>query len=226
MECQFKAVEHNRSRRRRGEPLEPNVERLLDLETQAQKAFKGYTDHALLKVWEFTLASFSDYKVEFYRWNLYASLGFASEEAGGIGALLYRKIHEKLEQANEEVTTHQQEYHQAFDEARVSQALLRNADSQQRLRSLKAEMTTRMGHAQACRDMAEDSHDRATHLSTLFQFLIESFLRYFPIIFRKFMIPRCSMLKQIFTMIAQLAFDSSINMDVVILLCGRLFLMQ
>ncbi|MEM7175702.1 MAG: hypothetical protein AAF443_07240 [Chlamydiota bacterium] len=180
-----KAVESNRIRRRMGDPQEPNIEQLLDLEAQAQAIFKGYTDHALLKVWEFTLASFSDYKVEFYRWNLYASLGFDPEEAGGIGALLYQNIHDKLDQANKEVTSHQQEYHQAFDEARVSQALLRNADNQQRFRTLKAEMTTRMGHAQACRDMTEDSHDRATHLSTLFQFLVDHFLRYFPDYFQE-----------------------------------------
>lgn len=180
-----KAAASYRVRRRSGEPQPPHIEKLLDMEAQAQAVFKGYTDHALLKTWEFTLASFSDYKVEFYRWNLYASLGFDPKEEGGLGEALYQRIHEKLEDSNEEVAAQQDEYNRAADETRVAEVLMRTADSANRLRTLKAEITARAGHAQACRDMAEKAHHRATRLSTLFQFFIERFMHYFPSYFQE-----------------------------------------
>ena len=49
-------------------------------EKRARAAFQGVTDHALLKMWEFTLASFSEGKTDFAAWNLYASLGLDPAE--------------------------------------------------------------------------------------------------------------------------------------------------
>ena len=48
----------------------------------AKNVFKSLADNALLKAWEFTLASFSDIKYEFSRWNLYSSLGLGSNDPG------------------------------------------------------------------------------------------------------------------------------------------------
>ncbi len=71
-----------------------------DKEKQCRSAFKGICDNALLKSWEFTLASFSEVKMEFSRWNLYSSLGFAPEKKGGIGELIYSRIDEKITEIN------------------------------------------------------------------------------------------------------------------------------
>lgn len=51
----------------------------------AKSVFKGLADNALLKSWEFSLASFSETKSQFTRWNLYSSLGLGSQDEGGIG---------------------------------------------------------------------------------------------------------------------------------------------
>jgi len=66
----------------------------------AKAAFKSFADHPLLKAWEFTLASFSEVKMDFSNWNLYSSLGLHHEEKGGIGALLYREINQKFVESN------------------------------------------------------------------------------------------------------------------------------
>ena len=137
------------------------------------------TDHPLLRVWEYTLASFSDYKVEFSRWNFYKSLGLDPKEKGGLGELLYQTLQEKLDAANKETEKLYQDYSRAIDEARVSQALLRQADNVDRMRMRKAELEVRAHHAQACRDLSEDAHERAESLSTFFAFLIEKYTEQF-----------------------------------------------
>lgn len=137
------------------------------------------TDHPLLRVWEYTLASFSDYKVEFSRWNFYKSLGLDPQEQGGLGFLLYKTLQEKLDDANKEMEKLQQDYFRAIDEARVSQALLRQADSVDRMRMRKAELEVRAHHAESCKDLRDAAHERAQNLSTFFAFLIEKYTEKF-----------------------------------------------
>ena len=155
------------------------------LEMEAKDTFKAFTDHALLKVWEYTLASFSDYKVEFYRWNLYASLGLNPEESGGIGALLYQNLEQKLHEANAKTEERHQDYARAIDEVRMTQALLRQASTRERIRQLKAELDLRAYHAQSCQDLRDDSSHRAENLSNFFKFLIEQYTEKFPEYFQE-----------------------------------------
>ena len=155
------------------------------LEKEAKDTFKAFTDHALLKAWEYTLASFSDYKIEFFRWNLYASLGFDSKEEGGIGHLLYQNLQEKLTEANAKTTELHQDYVRAVDEVRMTQALLRQASSRDRIRQLKTELDLRIYHAQSCKDLSDDSGNRAENLSNFFKFLIEQYSEKFPEYFQE-----------------------------------------
>jgi len=155
------------------------------LEKEAKETFKSFTDHALLKAWEYTLASFSDYKVEFFRWNLYASLGFDQNEVGGIGYLFYQTLQQKLTEANAKTEELHQDYARAIDEVRMTQALLRQASSRDRVRQLKAELDVRLHHAQGCKDMRDDSSHRAENLANFFKFLLEKYAEKFPEYFQE-----------------------------------------
>ena len=137
------------------------------------------SDHPLLRVWEYTLASFSDYKTTFSSWNLYKSLGLDPKNKGGIGALIYSILQEKLDDANEEVEKLHSEYVRAIDEARVSQALLRQADSPDRMRMRKGELEVRSHHAQGCKDDLDKFHGKAQSLSQFFPFVIEQYAQKF-----------------------------------------------
>ena len=99
-------------------------------EKRAKASFKSITDHPLLKAWEFTLASFSEVKMEFSRWNLYSSLGFDHEEKGGIGEIIYSALHKQLEINNKKVAEYQEEYEIAYDQLRGTESLLRRASSE------------------------------------------------------------------------------------------------
>jgi hypothetical protein len=70
--------------------------------------------NTLLKSWEYTLASFSEVKMEFSRWNLYTSLGLHPAEKGGIGELLYKKLEKKLQEVNEKTSKFYLEYSPDF----------------------------------------------------------------------------------------------------------------
>ena len=132
-------------------------------------------DHPLLRVWEYTIASFSDYKTTFSRWNLYSSLGLDPKHKGGIGAFIYSMLQEKLDRFNQEVEKLHSDYTRAIDEARVSQALLRQADSPDRIRMRKTELEVRAHHAEVCKDMRDKAHEKAQGLSKFFPFLIEQY---------------------------------------------------
>lgn len=136
-------------------------------------------DHPLLRVWEYTIASYSDYKTTFSRWNLYESLGLDPKFEGGIGAFIYQKLQDKLDATNQEVEKLHADYSRAIDEARVSQALLRQADSSDRIRMRKAELEVRAHHAEVCKDMRDKAHEKGEYLSKFFPFLIEQYIEMF-----------------------------------------------
>lgn len=155
------------------------------LEKEAKDTFKSFTDHALLKTWEYTLASFSDYKIEFFRWNLYASLGFDPKKQGGIGHLLYESLEKRLTQTNEKTEKLHQDYVQAIDEVRLTQALLRQASTYERIRQLKGELDLRAHHAEICKENRDTSEHNAENLSHFFEFLLKQYSEKFPQYFQE-----------------------------------------
>jgi len=140
---------------------------------------KRKSDHPLLRVWEYTLASFSDYKEEFCQWNLYKNLGLHPKEKGGIGELLYTALQAKLDMANEETAQCHHNYLRAVDEARACQVLLRQSDTYRKARMRRAELEARAYHARACRDLCDEAQSYAEGLSNLFSFLIEQYTEQF-----------------------------------------------
>ena len=157
----------------------------LQKEKECMAAFKGVCDNALLKVWEFTLASFSEVKMEFSRWNLYSSLGFAPEEPGGLGELLYHRIDEKINDLNKELGKAQKEYEIAFDQMKSAEALLRNATSESEGRRLQAEYQSRSYHMRACLEVRDEIYSRGSQLSNLFSFLVKQYDQKFPEYFQE-----------------------------------------
>lgn len=137
------------------------------------------SDHLLLKVWEYTIASFADVKTEFSRWNLYSSLGLHPDEKGGIGELIYQTLELKLEETNKKIEEHQAEYEIAFDQVRATEHLMRRASGESEVRRLKAEHQVRLYHMQACQDARDSAHKDAQATSEFFPFLIEQIVEKF-----------------------------------------------
>ncbi len=161
------------------------IEAFRQKEKEARSAFNGICDNALLKCWEFTLASFSEVKMEFSRWNLYSSLGLATEEPGGIGQLVYRMLDEKIKEINKKIEEYQKQYEAAFDQVRATETLLRNASSESDARRLQAEYQSRAYHMRTCLEMRDAVYSKGSNYSNLLSFLIERYDQKFPEYFQE-----------------------------------------
>ena len=162
-----------------------NIEEVLEIERAALFQFKAFVDHPLLRVWEYTLASFSDYKIEFFRWNLYTSLGLDQKDEGGIAHLLYQDIQRKLDNANLKSHSLVNDYNQAADEVNAAQTLLSQADRSDRISSLKAELESRLMHARACKELLDDARHRSEFYANFFSFLLKQYSEHFQAHFQE-----------------------------------------
>jgi len=66
-------------------------------------ALRAMTLCPLLKVWEYTLASMSDIKLDFFHWNSFHALGLDPGAAGGLGAFMIAQTEERSEELQEQI---------------------------------------------------------------------------------------------------------------------------
>ncbi len=149
----------------------------------AKNAFKALADHALLKAWEFTLASFSETKLDFTRWNLYASLGLSAEEAGGIGQCISQIIQHKLDQANRQAEEIQYEYEGMYTQVKTLETRMRQASTEQELQWLRIDYQGRANELYFLQEQRNAAQERAqglVHLyDALYKLYVELFKDYF-----------------------------------------------
>jgi len=149
---------------------------------KAKDGFKALADNALLKSWEFTLASFSEIKSGFTRWNLYSSLGLNSQENGGIGECLFKVLKMKLDEVNEKVKSFQIEYEQVYTHVKYLETRIKRA-SETEGQWLKAELQSKANEFYSLENMRDRMNNKAARLANLFndlvQFYDEMFPRYF-----------------------------------------------
>jgi hypothetical protein len=153
------------------------VEQLLKkvVREEGSIAFKSIADNALLKAWEFTLASFSDIKMEFSGWNLNWSLGLNPEQKGGIGAALYEALDAKLQEANEKIEEYHLAAQEAFDQLKAAENLMKQASTEAEIRRMKAEAQARAHHLRVCEELKEEFRVKAKTYSEFFSFLISQY---------------------------------------------------
>lgn len=151
----------------------------------ACNAFKALADNALLKAWEFTVASFAETKSQFTRWNLYASLGLGPEEPGGIGAILYEIIKRKVEFYNQRVQEVQQEYEHVFSHLKSMEVRIQHASSEKEAQWIKMEYQSKRNEFMTLEEMRDEIHYKAQSFANLFDALIEQYDMLFPKYFQE-----------------------------------------
>ena len=154
-------------------------------EKESRAAFKGVCDNSLSRAWEFTIASFSEVKMEFSRWNLYSSLGLAPQERGGNWRGDPSKNRRKDQGDQQKIQEYQTQYEIAFDQVRATEALLRNASSESDARRLQAEYQSRAYHMRSCLEMRDAVYSKGSNYSNLFSFLVKQYDEKFPEYFQE-----------------------------------------
>jgi len=151
--------------------------------TRACKAFKALTDNALLKGWEFTLASFAEVKANLARYNFYSSLGLAAEDVGGIGQCIYSILKDRVDEANRETQDLNDQYEQMYMQVKHFEGRMQRASSEKDLRWMKMEYRNRLSDFRHLEALRGDSVRRAKRLANLFNVLIDiydkKFVEYF-----------------------------------------------
>lgn len=142
---------------------------------KAYTAFHSLTECALLRVWEYTMASFCDVKVDFARWNLYIGLGLHTDQKGGIGAFLYSYLDRELQKVHLEATQLHQEYEQQLRAAQAAQSLLQGAFSEERRNQLKAQWMGQAHAAQVLLNLRDQAIAKADSLSPFLTQLIRQY---------------------------------------------------
>ncbi len=162
-------------------------------ERDAKAAFKGFTDNPLLKAWEYTLASFSEVKMEFSKWNLYSSLGLNPEEKGGLGQVLYKFTQGKLEECNQKIGEYQREYEGAFHQIKFLQNQAKEEKSDA---YVKAQYAASYHHMRSCEDLRDKFHSKGSYLANFYNFMLEKFSEQFKEYFQELYDPEMQDFKE------------------------------
>jgi hypothetical protein len=145
----------------------------------AKNAFRMLADNALLKSWEFTLASFSEINLNFTRWNLYASLGVNFDDPGGIGECIYKILSIKVEQANNTLKELQTEYEEVWSQCEYLMRRAQTASTEKEITWLKMEYQSRQTELYHIDKLRQMAHEKAVKIAGLYEFLMGEYDRLF-----------------------------------------------
>ncbi len=162
----------------------------------ATACFRTLTTHPLLKVWEFTLASLSDIKLSFTRWNLYISLGLDHKVPAGLGQFLYAIVEKKLHEANREVAEYQVRHERAYDAVRMSESLMHSEVSESRRFALQSERQVQVHEMQNALQMRDLAYKKANLYANLFSSLLEKYYELFQEYFQELYDPEIQLVGQ------------------------------
>ncbi len=151
----------------------------------AKLAFKALADNALLKTWEFTLASFAETKYEFTRWNLYSSLGLKTDEPGGIGQCIYQTIQHKVEQSNRQTEDIQAEYEMVYTQVKTLESRMRHASTEKEVQWLKIEYQSRSNEFYFLEEQRNAAQAHAQALVNLYDTLYKLYVELFKDFFQE-----------------------------------------
>lgn len=166
-------------------PLFDRCEKCLTDMYKAQEAFKKLTENALLRTWEFTLASFAESRPAFTRWNMYASLGFETQEPEGIADCLTRRVQELLDRQNRQVQRFQEDYEQAFHQLKYLEARMRSASTEKEVQWIRVEYTSRKNECLTLEELRDRAHYKAKALAESVTALLDAYDQLFPRYFQE-----------------------------------------
>lgn len=152
---------------------------------KAKNAFKAVADNALLKTWEYTLASFAEIKAQFTSWNLYSSLGLGPHDEGGIGPTLIEILQKKLNESNAKMQEHQIEYEQLLSQVQYLERRTQRSASDQEMQWNRAEYQSRLNEFKLQEELRNKYHTKAKRYAHLFDELIDLFYNLFPDYFQE-----------------------------------------
>ena len=153
------------------------------------EAIRGHvarlSDHPLVKVWEYSLASFSETRHRFCRWNLYISLGMDRSHKGGIGDYLYEDLNGRLEVANREAEQVRDQLEPLRDRVNFAAARLNSAHGESELSWLQTDYKNVKAEYESLDQQHLRLRTRAHKLAQLYNTLLDRYDALFPQYFQE-----------------------------------------
>lgn len=151
----------------------------------AKRAFKRLSDNPILRTWEYTLASFAESKSDFFKWNLYTSLGFTPEDTGGLGPCMHQFLTDKLKEHQRKVDEHQRHYEKVFLEVKALESGAKTISSESQMNWYKIQYTARINDLNYHLDERDKAHDKAKKISELYPHLVKIYVEKLPEYFQE-----------------------------------------
>ena len=151
----------------------------------AKTAFNSLMENPLLKIWEFSIASFAETKPGFTRWNMYASLGFNADQPGGIADCLYQEIKFRLDQSNAKVRGFQDEYEMIYGQLKFIEGRMRNATTEKEAQWGKIEYESKRGEFRVIEELRDRENFKAGRFANLINDLLDKYDALFPRYFQE-----------------------------------------
>jgi hypothetical protein len=151
--------------------------RFFSILEDGKRLFKAEADCALLKSWEFTLASFAEVKFDLARWNFYSSLGVNWDNVGGIGNVLYEIAKKRVDETNLELEQNREKYDALSTEIEFLGRRLQQASTEGEIQWMKMEYQSRQVEQYHLKELCDMAAEKANKVAHLHQFLIDEYDR-------------------------------------------------
>ncbi len=143
--------------------------------SDAKRRLKMKGECALLKSWEFTIASYAEVKFDLCRWNFYASLGINWNDEGGIGQILYNHAQQTVDETNREIEKIREKFDAMNAEIIFLEQRSRQAASEQDLAWMTMEYRSRKAEQHHLQELVDMMSTKTKKIAGLHQFLIDKY---------------------------------------------------
>lgn len=149
------------------------------------KMIDGMENHPLLRVWEYTLASYADFKISFSQYNLYTSVGLSHEVKGGVGEFIYNKLTTLFEEQKDVIKVSEEEIVVVDNHINMTQALIKQAGSIEKVHRYQRRLEAHLQHKAALTDEVHKKIRFEHKLSTLYVYLKDQYTKLFKDYFQE-----------------------------------------
>lgn len=152
---------------------------------RAKEAFCLWTDHPILRMWEFTLASFSETRHDYCQWSLHTSLGMNYDQPGGLAQCLYQILQDKVSEYNTKTTSLQPDCDNMAYQVQHVMSRLQHANSDHELTWLRVEYQNVKAQMEQLQQEQASYHRKAQSFANLFNQLLDLYVNLFDRYFQQ-----------------------------------------
>lgn len=162
-----------------------DIEKFEALYQKAGQTLINIYENIFLKTWEYTVASFAETQSDFFRWNLYISLGFDTKSDYSIAKCIYLYLEKQMRAYEEKIQHHQKEYEQEFFRVKMLENKVANVESERMAGWMKVEYQSHLNEMNYHLKMRNRFIDKKEMMSQLLVEILKVYDQFFPRYFQE-----------------------------------------